>query len=113
VRAHYEKKKRLNVTSAYTDACTDFLRHSSIDKIDTSKYDKGIITVKAFKADLGFEEVVVKILRKDCTLLSAARGVAKDQGNWLFKINGTLPKIEDVIISVEVSPHLMARVNSA
>jgi hypothetical protein len=54
VKAHYEKKKkRLNVTSAYTAACADFMRHGRIDKVDTSKYEKGIIMVKAFKADLG------------------------------------------------------------
>lgn len=102
VKAHYEKKKkRLNVTSAYTAACTDFLRQGYIDKVDTSKYDKGIITVKAFKPDLGFEEVVVRILRKDGTLITAAKGTAKDQGNWLIKMNTPLPKIEDVIISIE------------
>ena len=102
VKAHYEKKKkRLNVTSAYTAACTDFLRTGRIEKVDTSKYDQGLIVVKAYKADLGFEEVVVKILRKDGTLVTAAKGVAREQGNWLVKINEVLPGIEDVMISVE------------
>ena len=102
VKAHYEKKKkRLNVTSAYTAACTDFLRNGRIDHVDTSKYDKGVVMVKAFKADLGFEEVVVKVLRKDGTLVAAAKGVAREQGNWLVKMNVPLPKIADVIISVE------------
>jgi hypothetical protein len=102
IKAHYEKKKmRLNVTSAYTAACTDFLRHGRIDKVDTSKYDKGLITVKAFKADLGFEEVVVKILKKDGKLVSATKGIPKEQGNWLFKINQPLPPLGNVIISVE------------
>ena len=107
VKAHYEKKKkRLNVTSAYTAACTDFLRHGRIDKIDTAKYNKGIITVKAFKADLGFEEVTVKILAKDGKLVTALRGVAKDQGLWFFKTNVALPRLEDAIISVEAKDHI-------
>jgi len=102
VKAHYEKKKkRLNVTSAYTAACTDFLRSGCIDKVDTSKYDHGVIVVKAYKADLGFEGVVVKILQKDGTLVTSAKGIAREQGAWLVKLSGALPKIEDVILSVE------------
>jgi hypothetical protein len=102
VRAHYEKKKkRLNVTSAYTAACTDFLRHGRIDKIDTSRYDKGVIIVKAFKADLGFEEVVVKLSTTDGKLITATRGVAREQAEWHFKITDPLPRLEDVTITVE------------
>lgn len=101
VKAHYEKKKkRLHVTSAYTAACTDFLRHGCIDKVDTSKYDKGIITVKAFKADLGFEEVTAKFSAKDGKLIAAARGIAQAQGIWLFKTDVPLPRLEDVVITI-------------
>lgn len=102
VRAHYEKKKkRLKVTSAYTAACTDFLRHGRIDKIDTSRYDKGVITVKAFKAELGLEEVVVKICASDGKLITVARGVAGEQAAWHFRIAEPLPRLEDVMITVE------------
>jgi metal-dependent hydrolase (beta-lactamase superfamily II) len=82
-RAHYEKKKkRLNVSSAYTAACTDFLRHGKIEMIDTSKYDKGIIKIKAYKADLGFEEVTVKLNSKK-GLLVKARAIEGSQGQWV------------------------------
>jgi len=102
VKAHYEKKKkRLNVSSAYTAACTDFLRHGHIDKVDTSKYDKGIITVKAFKADLGFEELIIKITTKEGKLVTAMRGIAKDQGHWYFKTNTPLPRLADAVITVQ------------
>jgi hypothetical protein len=102
VKAHYEKKKKqLNVSSAYTAACTDFLRHGRIDKIDTSKYDKGIITVKAFKADLGFGEVTAKVATRDGKLVAAICGVAKDQGQWFFKTGTPLPRLEDAVITIE------------
>jgi hypothetical protein len=101
VRAHYEKKKkRLNVTSAYTAACTDFLRQGRIYNIHTTKYEKGLITVKAFKADLGFQEVVVKIHATDGKLITATQGVAKEQAEWHFKITEPLPPLQDVTITV-------------
>lgn len=102
VKAHYEKKKkRLNVSSAYTAACTDFLRHGRIDKVDTSKYDKGQIVVKAVKAELGFEEVTVKISEKNRKPVTTERCVSKGQDTWLFKTKVPLPRLEEVIITVE------------
>lgn len=100
-RAHYEKKKKLlNVSSAYTAACTDFLRHGKIDVIDTSRYDKGVIKVKAYKADLGFDEVTVKV----CTgkeMLIKGRAVEGSQGWWTFRAGVPLPKVDEVTIVVE------------
>jgi hypothetical protein len=101
VRAHYEKKKkRLNINSAYTAACTDFLRHGRIDSIDTTKSDKGLITVKAFKPDLGFEKLVVKIHTADGKLITATQGVARQQAEWHFKLAEPLPPLQDVTITV-------------
>ena len=50
--------------------------------IDTSKYDKGIIKIKAYKADLGFEEVTVKLNSKK-GLLVKARAIEGSQGQWV------------------------------
>jgi hypothetical protein len=101
VKAHYEKKKkRLNVSSAYTAACTDFLRHGRIDKVDTSKYDKGIIMVKAFKADLGFEEVVVKIKTLNGCEVVKGKAIDKGEGQWLFRSGVPLPRLEDAVITI-------------
>lgn len=100
-RAHYEKKKkRLNVSSAYTAACTDFLRHGQIEMIDTSGYGKGIIKVKAHKADLGFEDVTVKLYTEK-GVLTEGRAVSGSQGRWMFRTAMRLPRIEEVTIVVE------------
>jgi hypothetical protein len=101
LKAHYEKKKkRLNVTSAYTAACTDFLRYGRIDKVDTSKYDKGIIAVKAFKVDLGFEEVVVRLKTLDGREVVKGNAVDSGQGMWVFRSSVSLPPLEGVVITV-------------
>lgn len=101
VKAHYEKKKRrLNVSSAYTAACTDFLRHGRIDTVDTSKYDKGIIMVKAFKADLGLEEVAVTIKLPDGSAVVQGKAIDKGEGQWMFRSSVPLPRLEDAIITV-------------
>jgi hypothetical protein len=101
VKAHYEKKKKhLKVSSAYTAACTDFLRHGRIDKIDTSKYHKGTITVNAFKADLGFEEVTAKITTKEGKLIASIRGTIRQPGIWIFKASVPLPRLEDAVITI-------------
>lgn len=102
IKAHYEKKKkRLHVSSAYTAACTDFLRQGKIDKIDTSKYNKGIITVKAFKPDLGFEELTVRLSTTNGGEVAAGRAVAREQGTWMFRAPSMLPPSDQVIITVE------------
>ena len=104
VRAHYEKKmKRLNVSSPYTAACTDFLRNGCIDKVDTSKYDKGQIVVMASKADLGFEEVTVKLSTQKDGQVIKGKAVRKEHGLWLFRRTalGAWPSLEDAIITIE------------
>jgi hypothetical protein len=101
-RAHYEKKKkRLNVSSAYTAACTDFLRKGQVDMVDTSKYDKGIITVKAYKADLGFESVTVSISGTDGREVAKGLAVSRGEGKWMFRTPAALPNMEDVVITVD------------
>jgi hypothetical protein len=91
------------VSSAYTAACTDFLRQGCIDKVDTSKYNKGQIVVKAFKADLGLEEVAVKIQStvegRQFTVI-AGKAVSKGSGIWVFQSTVPLPRLEDVAITV-------------
>lgn len=102
VRAYYEKKKkRLNVSSAYTAACTDFMRHGRIDKIDTSKYNKGQVVVKAYKAELGFEDVVVKLSTRERGEVMQSKAVSKGNGEWVFQGKGPMPKLAEVVITVE------------
>jgi len=100
VKAHYEKKKKcLNVSSAYTAACTDFLRTGRIDYVDTSKCSKGQITIKAHKANLGLEQVTVKFTDAEGNTILQGIATAKSNGEYLFRFPNP-PNLDQTTITV-------------
>lgn len=99
-KAHYEKKKkRLNVSSAYTAACTDFLRNGKIEYIDTSKFDKGQITIKAHKADLGLQKVTVTLTNAEGHQILQGAATPKTNGEYLFRFPNP-PSLDNTSITI-------------
>jgi len=100
IKAHYEKKKkRLNVSSAYTAACTDFLRNGKVDYVDTSKFSKGQITIKAYKADFGLEQVAVTLTNAEGDFVLQGAATPKSNGEYLFRFSNP-PRLEQTTITV-------------
>ncbi len=100
---YYKRKaKKLGVPNAYTAAITDFMRKGSIEKIDTSKFErKGQVVVKAKKQDLDFTNVTLRVATRNGDVLTEAKGVRNGNGVWSFHYPGVPPKLVDVKLSVE------------
>jgi len=100
---YYKRKaKKLGVSSAYTAAITDFMRKGSIEKIDTSKFErKGQVVVKAGKKDLDLSNVKLRVATRDGDILTEATGKSIGNGLWSFNYRGTPLKLSDVNLYIE------------
>jgi len=100
---YYKRKaKKLGVPNAYTAAITDFMRKGTIDKIDTSKFEKkGEIVVKAEKKNLDFVNVTLRVATADGDTITQAKAIRQANGLWSFRYPGTPPRLSEVKLYVE------------
>ena len=100
---HYKRKaKKLGVPNAYTAAITDFMRKGSIEKIDTSKFEKkGEVVVKAQKKDLNFANVTLRVAAQNGEVLTLTNATRYGNDLWSFRYPGKPPRLSEIKLYVE------------